>query len=690
MRTIRLIPLLLALAGLGLLLASAPPLPLEPLAYSTEVVDRQGRPLRRFLSDDGYWRLPVELERLDPAFINNLLSIEDKRFYRHHGVDPLALLRAGWQWLSQGSIVSGGSTLSMQTVRLLHPRPRSLVNKLRQIGLAWRLEQGLSKTQILRLYLELTPYGGNIQGVQAASLIYFGKPPWRLTPSEQALLIALPQSPERRRPDRHRQAAQAARDRILQRLQQAGRLSPAQADTARRQPIPTARQPSPTLAAHLSERLQRRHARQQRIKTSLDAPLQANLERLARRVQAGLEAGATLALVLVENASGKVLAQIGSGDYWSVGQWDMSRALRSPGSTLKPFIYGLGFERGLMHPETRFIDQPLRAADYAPENFNAGYSGLVSLRSALQGSLNTAAVAALQRIGPETLRQRLAGLGISLHLAQTAPAGLAIALGGVGMRLQDLVALYAALANQGRYRPLSSLLKEPPPAPSRLLSETAAWYLDDILRQTPPPKGYRRQRPIRFKTGTSYGYRDAWALGYSPRFTLGVWLGRPDNGYGKGLSGMGDAAPLLFEVFDRLPTDSSHGAATAADRPAPPGVLRLSHAHLPPSLQWLGPRPEPGTGAPRIHSPPDGASLRQGPSPGSTARPLLIQVQGGSAPCHWLINGLPLQIGGNDKPGQCQPLHWLPDQRGQVRIQVIDAKGRGDQIGIWLSAEGEE
>ncbi len=708
--------LALLLPALWLAWRAIPPLPPPSLAWSARVLDRAGRPLRLFTTARGYWRLPLDLERLDPRFVRALLTIEDRRFFHHPGVDPLAILRAAAQALGRGQIHSGASTLSMQVARLLypshlgfryfeavprapgqgaeashrrdygeqsphrpgvrgtaavaenpsatgiHPRRHGWAAKLHQAWYALRLERALSKPDILRLYLELAPYGGNLQGLAAASRFYFGHGPEHLRPSETALLLALPQAPEARRPDRHPRAARRARHAILQRLVAAGLLTPDDAALADRQPLPR-RRPAPFDAPHLAARLARGYSRRDPIRTTLDGGLQRRLQDLARRLQGRLPAGDTLALLVVDHATREVLAHIGSGDFLSAGQLDLTRAVRSPGSTLKPFIYGLGFELGLMHPETRFVDRPPPPGAYAPANFDGRHHGVVSLTQALILSLNTPAVAALARIGPGRLSQRLRRLNVDLRLPRDARPGLPIALGGAGLRLEDLAALYAALAEGGRYRPLRFTPGGPDPE-RRLLSPGAAWQIDRILAQVPPPQGFADDRPIRYKTGTSYGYRDAWAIGYDPRYTVAVWVGRPDGGYHPGASGARRAAPILFQVFAYLPR------SRATPTNPPPGLLVSDHRHLPPALRWLG--PAPGQRQARILYPPPGARLRLRPG-----EAVDLKAQDGHPPYRWLVNGRPLD-------GH----RWLPDGPGRHRIRLLDAAGRGDVVEPWVDVGG--
>ncbi len=453
-------------AAVGLVQSYGPVPRGQDLEVSTTVLDRNGRLLRAYLTDEGRWRLPATRDDVDPRFLEALLAYEDKRFFSHHGVDPLAMMRAAYQLASQGHIVSGGSTLTMQVARLLEPRrERSVSAKLRQTIRALQLEWALSKDEILRLYLTLAPYGGNLEGIRAASLAYFGKEPRRLTLGEAALLVALPQSPEYRRPDRYADNARAARDRVLDRIARDGAFSPAEIARAKTEPVPNARKAMPLSAPHAADEAMTALRGQKAIRLTIDGSLQRRLERLARERSTALGAAMSAAIVVVDNDTGEILARVASPDYFDAsraGQVDLTRAIRSPGSALKPFIYGLGFEDGLVHPETLIEDRPIRYGDYAPENFDLTFQGTVTVRRALQLSLNVPAVAVLDAVGPSRLLARLSEAGASLVLPKHETAGLALGLGGIGVRLIDLTALYSGLARQGNVLPLHERLGTPP------------------------------------------------------------------------------------------------------------------------------------------------------------------------------------------------------------------------------------
>jgi penicillin-binding protein 1C len=609
-----------------------------------------------------------------------LIAYEDKRFREHAGVDPVALLRATAQVFAHGHIVSGGSTLTMQVARLLEPRSeRSLGAKLRQIVRAVEIERRLSKEEVLALYLGMAPYGGNIEGIRAAALVYFGKEPRRLTLGESALLVALPQSPEARRPDRSVETARRARDRVLDRVAAAGLFAPAEIAQAKAEPVPEARTPMPALAPHAADDAVAALPGRSQIRLTIDGAWQASLEELARERARALGPNISVAILAVDHATGEVLARVGSAGYFDeerAGRVDMTNALRSPGSTLKPFIYGLGFEDGLIHPETLIDDRPARYGAYAPENFDLIFQGTVAIRKALQMSLNVPAVAVLDRVGAGRFTARLRRAGGALVFPKGEIPGLAMGLGGVGVRLSDLVRLYAGLARLGTTVPLTERPRaDTAPDAARLMEPVAAWYVGSILIGTPPPEHATAGR-IAFKTGTSYGYRDAWSIGFDGRRTIGVWVGRPDGAPVPGLVGRTAAAPILFDAFARS------GKLAAPLPRAPHGVLFAANGKLPLPLQRFRPAGVPGAGgepALKIMFPPDGARLELAASAGGSPDPVALKISGGTLPLTVLVNGVPL---GNATAKRT--VFYQPDGPGFVRLTVMDAKGAADSVVVRL------
>jgi penicillin-binding protein 1C len=550
----------LLLSLLILDLAFPPPLP-KARDTSTLVTARDGTPLRAFADVHGIWRYPTSPDRVSPLYLQALLTYEDRWFWRHPGINPVALLRASTQMLRSGHIVSGGSTLTMQVARILDPHSRSLLGKLKQLLRALQLEAHLSKREILTLYLERAPFGGTIEGVEAASWAYLGKPAARLSHAEAALLAVLPQAPSRLRPDREPGAAQRARDKLLERMVARGVWSRAEVDDARIEAVVSRALRPPLSAALLAQRLHGANPKAERIVSTIDPALQGTLEERVAAYFSQLPARTSAALLVIDNATLEARAYVGSvafGDKARLGHVDMVRAWRSPGSTLKPYLYGMALDDGLIHSESLLVDAPQSFSGYRPGNFDAAFNGPVSAATALRLSLNVPAVDLLDRIGPARFAARLDHAGIALKFPRGATPNLSLILGGTGARLEDLVGAHAALHRggiAGRVRYMAG----DPVIERRLLSPGAAWIVREILASNPRP-GERddtfdtgRRPRVAWKTGTSYGFRDAWALGGTSRYTVGVWVGRPDGTPLPGQYGAVTALPLLFEVVDSLP-----------------------------------------------------------------------------------------------------------------------------------------
>ncbi len=696
------------------------PLRLERMRdVSPVLLDAEGRLLSVLPSRDGHTRLPVRLSDVDPRYLDWLKQVEDQRFDRHPGIDPLAVLRATGQMVAAGGVVSGASTLTMQVARLLEPRPRTLRSKLIEAGRALQLEAHFTKDEILELYLTLAPFGGTLQGVRAASLAYFGKEPRHLTQTEALLLIALPQAPTARRPDLRPDAARRGMMRVAARLtaDASAALDAASLEgelAALPYPLPRdwVRRPLPAHAPHLATRLAALTAGLPTapIRTTLSQPLQAAVEALVTAdIRALGDPGTNAAVMIVEWPSRAVLASLGSHDRRSAGGYlDLTLAVRSPGSTLKPFIYGMGFDRLALAPETWIDDLPQRFGAWTPRNFDRDFQGQVTIRQALQQSLNLPAVALLDRIGPDDFVARLRGAGLRLDVRaddkmSNAQAGLAVGLGGVGTRLVDLVTGYAALADGGRARPLHVIVppdrgSTPSPAPAPafpLMSPEAARQVTDILLGAPRPDAMLalstvEGRRIAYKTGTSYGFRDAWAIGYSGNRVVGVWVGRPDGTPRPGQMGRNAAAPLMFRLFDLMPDNRD----LPADTPAVQTAYRPTALVPDGQRRFRSPARAPETpvamalaGAPRILFPRADSEIElraqnqgtQAHGPSWAALPL--SAEGGLAPYRWYLGEELIASGPQTAGGQ---ILWHPPGPGIYRLTVIDSAAKTASIEVWL------
>lgn len=659
-----------------------PPPIAADLERSIEVLDRAGQPLRLYTTSDGFWRLPAQIDAIDPQFVRLLVATEDQRFFRHPGVDPLALLRALGQFLVTGRVVSGGSTLTMQTARLLEPRPRTLWAKWVEVLRALQIERRLDKAGILELYLTLTPYGGNVQGLEAASRFYFGKGPEYLTLDEVALLIALPQAPESRRPDRNPQHALAARNRLLERWEEAGILPAAVAVEARGRPVPLARAETPRLAAHFSDRVRGTAGSQGRVSTTLDARLQRRLEAVLKRRQSQLPAAHTAAALVVEHGSGEIRAWAGSADYFGAGfpgQVDMVSAVRSPGSLLKPFIYVLAFDQGIAHPGTLIADRAGALHVWRPANFDHRFEGEMTLAEALARSRNVPAVQVLERVGVDAFLELLSSAGVHARLPGGATPGLAVGLGGMGVSMLDVAALYGTIAAGGTARRPHGLVQPGKSLSEPVMSEAGAWYVARSLLQTPRPAArWPDQRPIAFKTGTSFAYRDAWAAGVDGTHTVVVWIGRPDGGHTPGFTGLDQAVPLLLDLFAILPVPDESWPGSA-----PPGAFWVANERLPEGWRrfdvgsFANRAEHRANGRPRITFPPQGGILAWDP-----AEPTyMLEAQGGQPPYTWLVNGRPEATGVRERR-----YRWMAPEAGGYRITLLDAVGRSTAVHVTLEA----
>ena len=523
------------------------PVPGRDSRYATVVVARDGTPLRAFPGDDYVWRHPVLLNEVSPLYLDALVRYEDRMFRWHPGVNPVALVRAGFQWVRHGRIVSGGSTITMQVARIIHPTHRTLAGKLVQIARALQLERHYSKNEILTIYINYAPMGGVLEGVEAASRAYLGKSSNRLTHAEAALLTVLPQLPSRLRPDRYAERAQLARDKVLRRMK--GQWPDAAISDALTEPVYAQTVRAPMLSPLLAERLKRSAAGRTRVHTTIDVAAQSTVEALLLDRARGLPPRVSIAAMVMDNKTLDVLAYTGSADFSDKNRFsdvDMARAARSPGSALKPFLYALAMDEALIHSESLLADVPQSFSGYEPGNFQQSFHGPVSVSEALLNSLNVPAVEVLEQLGSARFVAMLRRGGLKLEFPKGAEPNLSVILGGAGTTLEHLVGAYSALARKG-LAGTPRLLSDAPLEERRMMSEGAAFIVRDILETGGPAgritEGRGPYRGFAWKTGTSFGFRDAWAVGVSNRYTIGVWVGRPDGTPNPGFFGANVAAP---------------------------------------------------------------------------------------------------------------------------------------------------
>ncbi|EMF0916570.1 MULTISPECIES: peptidoglycan glycosyltransferase PbpC [Providencia] len=532
------------------------PLPIKQVEMARTVVAQDGTPLWRFADKEGIWRYPVKLDQVSPEFIEALLTYEDRHFYQHPGVNPFSLLRALWQDVSSGRIVSGGSTISMQVARLVDPHDRTITGKLKQLWRTAQLEYHYSKDEILEMYLNRAPYGGTIEGIGAASWVYLNKAPDKLTSGEAALFAVLPQAPSRLRPDRYPERAQAARDKVLDRLAEYQVWPADKIEDIKQEQIWLAPRKNPNSAPLLARRVVK-DAQETVIETTIDAGLQRQLEEMAINWKNQLPKQTSLGILVVDHTDMSVKAYIGSIDFQDnsrFGHVDMITAWRSPGSTLKPFLYALAMDDGLIHAESLLQDVPRRFDDYRPGNFDSGFNGPVSVSDALVRSLNLPVVQVLDVYGSKRFTAKLRNVGTELRFPLASEPNLSLILGGTAARMDELVAAYSAFARQGkvsplRYRPTDTIRDR------QLMSAGAAWIIRRIMggeARPVPDSSLTAQVNLAWKTGTSYGYRDAWAIGVNPRYTIGVWVGRPDGTPVAGQLGYATAIPIMNQVNNLL------------------------------------------------------------------------------------------------------------------------------------------
>lgn len=637
--------------------------------HSSLLYDKDNQLLSVKLSVDGYWRLPAHLKKIDPLFIKMLIFFEDKRFYSHPGIDPLAMLRALFQGIRAGHIVSGASTITLQTVRLLESRPRTVKSKIIECFRALQLELSFSKEEILEIYLSLTPYGGNLEGLRSASLCYFAKEPLHLRLSEAALLVAMPQHPNHLRPDLYPIKAKQARDKVLHRLQQSTFLPEKKIKEALEDSVPTQKNAFPRYANHL---LNNTRAPTLLNRSCLARNLQIQLENLLKQELPFLEKTQTIAVLVVENKTKAIRSYIGNADFFDEarkGQVNMIESIRSPGSTLKPFIYGMAFEEGILQPDTILEDVPTLYGNYAPSNFKDVFHGDVTAKEALQQSLNIPAISILEKIQPSRFAAYLANFNIPLKFQDKhTQASLPIALGGVGLSFKQLMSLYVMLANEGQFSELKLMqpnANEKKEQDIFFLSRMAAQQVTSILEEAPPPDGMipgnvANGPVIAYKTGTSFGFRDAWAIGYTKEFTVGVWVGKPDGSPSFNQTGRQNAAPLLFKIMRLLPF-SKNNLTTIIEGPKQTLKFKREKTSNPFFLQF----------------PKDGMVINASQSK-EDFQSITLLLSGGKQPFYLFVNGKPIQ------KYDGHSMAWKPTAFGFHELLILDSEGNSSNATIEL------
>jgi penicillin-binding protein 1C len=535
---------------------------------SAFVYSRDGQLLNCFTSPDRFWRKPVTLAQLSPLMVKSVLVNEDRWFYWHPGFNPVSLVEAAVDNVQAGRFVRGGSTITMQIARMIEPKERTIPNKILEVVRAVQLELNYSKDDLLEMYFNLAPYGGNIEGIGAAAYLYFGKNPDQLSVSEIAVLTALPTSPTKLRPDRDLPACLVRRNSVLVRLRDEKLISSREYTQALREEVPVTRVSPVVAAPHFCQSVVAAHPDEAEIHSTLDYGLQVTCERLAQNYQIGLSAKGiqNLALVVLDNRSGELRAMVGSADFADVtnhGQVNGALAPRSPGSALKPFAYALGFDKGLISPALKVEDLPINYAGYIPVNYDEQYHGVVSVSEALIQSLNVPAVNLTAKIGLGNVCGLLQAGGITTLTRKPIEYGLPLILGSGEVNLMELTNLYAALARGGVSLPVRFTKEMPLGQPVRLFSEEAGYLVTEILAELKRPDlpsswEFTVDLPkLAWKTGTSYGRKDAWAIGYDPDYTVGVWTGNFSAEGSIAIVGAEAAAPLMFDIFGALYPDGN-------------------------------------------------------------------------------------------------------------------------------------
>ena len=661
--------LILLFTGLWALL----PPPIDKLDnISPQLFDRHGALLTSYTVDDGLWRVHTPLEDIDPRFIEALIAVEDERFWHHSGVDVLSILRATKTLIRSGEAKSGASTITMQLVRQIEPRERVLSAKILESGRALQYNLVLSKTDVLEQYLTHISYGGNIHGLGAATRIYFGKSPEYLTWSEIAALIALPQAPASRRPrSTDHKSLISGRDKILDKLVRQKVITKRQAEEAKQDALNLNFSHMPTTGDAAIMAMAKQPRKDRSTHTTLDAKTQSTLRAVLKRYTSAWPQEVNGSALVVHNKTREIRALVGAASVKHDGGWmDLTQIQRSPGSTLKPFIYGLAMDEGLIDSSTRLSDRPQDFDGYEPENFDRIYHGDVRVHEALRHSLNIPAVAVMQQLGAPRFEAMLRDSYIDPQRANPnrEKAGLAIALGGVGLTALDLATLYTGLANGGEVIPLKWQASETQQKPRYMFGPTTAEDLTQILRFAPNPNGTlphwvkMNASPVAYKTGTSYGFRDTWAVGYTPEWTVVVWVGRPDGGVMPNQTGRKMAAPIMFDIFDHLPNEGS-GFGYYKDPEVAAGLQNMIEK-------------TPAKTGPEFTFPVDGSVVLDPPR----GRGINVTLREMSKLTSLYVNGEPVEPTGKNWV-------WQPPSAGFYKLTGLDNQGHSQTISVRIVSD---
>ena len=533
----------------------------KPISQS--IYDKNGKLLRTFLSTDEKWRIWVDIDEVSGYLRKAVINVEDRTFYFHPGVNPWAIIRAVYLNIKNGEIISGGSTITMQVARMMEHRKRTLFSKFVEMICALKLEVFFSKNDILEFYFNMAPYGGNIEGVGAACYYYFQKSPSEISLAQAALLSAIPNSPNKLHPEKHPERLEKKRNEILAHLRKRRVITDEEYQTAIREKIVIEKTGMVFDAPHFTDLMHRYFPEKRRVYTTLEPMVQEKCRKVLRQhLRKWRDLGITNgAIVVLDNKTNSILALVGAYDFFDQahsGQVNGAISPRSPGSTLKPFLYAIGIDKGIISPSTILYDIPVNYASYSPENYDGKYRGVVTVKEALVKSLNIPAVKMLNKIGVGEFVSFLQKGGISTVDYENLNYGLSMILGGCEVKLTELTNLYATLANGGCYRRIRYCKEEPVIKGVPILSSGATYIITELLSEVRRPDmptywKFTLERPkVAWKTGTSYGHRDAWSVGYTKGYTVGVWSGNFDGQGVPELVGAQISGPILFDVINAI------------------------------------------------------------------------------------------------------------------------------------------